>query len=46
MCRGKSELSPVSYGESVTYMNDRTSLKKGIKSVSQIKQVENILRII
>ena len=30
----------ISYGESVTYLNDGTSLKKGIISVSQIKRVK------
>ena len=34
------QLVLVSYGESVTNMNDGTSLKKGIKSVSQIKRVK------
>ena len=29
---------PISYGESVAYMNNETSLEKGIKSVSQIKR--------
>ena len=42
----KVTLRKVSYGESVTYMNYGTSLEKAIQSVSQIKGVKNILRII